>query len=149
MGSCNFREIRQISYPMTDAELIEYITGTFAHIVVASSDGNSFFFYSPDGKVPDKTFPFTTLVTRDDYDAVSNLGRPGVWRLNIGVKKSKFDALFQEGAEHDFTAQDIIMPHPVYGNMAWICVLNPGPITWPTVQEFLAEAYQTAVKKSG
>ena len=33
---------------------------------------------------------------------------------------------------HDFTALDRIMPHPVYGKMYWVCVLNPSDETFRT-----------------
>ncbi len=30
---------------------------------------------------------------------------------------------------YDFSAKDIIMPHPVYAWMGWICMLNPSEQT--------------------
>ena len=40
------------------------------------------------------------------------------------------------------------MPHPVYGRMYWVCVLNPSDETFATkVQPLLAEAYDMAVVK--
>src|SRR3954471_5429001 len=64
--------------------IIQYITDTFAGIQIARSDdgANSFFYYSADGKVREKTLPCAALVTKDDYDTVSNLSRPSVCRLN-------------------------------------------------------------------
>jgi hypothetical protein len=143
---------------MTETSIPQYITGTFPHIQIASANGDSFFYYGPDGKVPEKTFPFATLVTKDEYDTVSNLNRPGVFRLNIGVGKSTYNTLLGElpsapgesgvvNTGHDFTSLDQLMPHPVYGHMAWVCVLNPGENTTETVKQLLAEAYQTAVSK--
>jgi len=137
---------------MDEAALIQYITSTFAHIAIASSDGNSFFYYSPTGEIPERTFPFATLVTKDDYDTVSNLTRPAIYRLNIGVSKSTYVPLLgappaAPGASgivetgHDFAALDQLMPHPIYGHMCWVCVLNPGVATLTTVQKLLAEAY--------
>ena len=143
---------------MNDTELTQYITDTFAGIQIATSDGNSFFYYGPDGKIPERTFPFATLVTKDDYDTVSNLNRPDVCRLNIGLKKETYVALLGEPPKapgdsgvidtgHDFTALDELMPHPIYGHLCWVCVLNPGATTFPTVQTLLAEAYGEAVRK--
>lgn len=73
---------------MNDTALLDYINGHFADIQVVTADDNSFIYYGPEGKVPEKTFPFATLVTNDAYDAVSNLGRPGVYRLNVGVSSA-------------------------------------------------------------
>jgi len=32
------------------------------------------------------------------------------------------------------TALDQLMPHPVYGRMFWVCVLNPSDVTFQKVQ---------------
>jgi len=143
---------------MTDSAVLQYIVETFADIHIATAAGNSFLYYAPDQKVPERTFPFATLVTKDDYDTVSNLSRPGVFRLNIGVSKGAFlshlgsvpPAPGESGAgqmNHDFTVLDKILPHPIYGHLCWLCVLNPGTSTWETVQSLLSEAYATAVRK--
>ena len=50
------------------------------------------------------------------------------------------------GAEHDFTVTDVLMPHPVYGDYGWVCVLNPDR-TWPTVKTPLASAHDFAVRR--
>lgn len=34
---------------------------------------------------------------------------------------------------YDFTALDQIMPHPVYGKMFWVCVLNPSAATFQSL----------------
>jgi hypothetical protein len=136
---------------MDETSIRRYITETFADVDVIDASGASFFFYDPD-----HMFPFATLVTNDDHDQASNLNRPSVFRLNIGVSKQTFQSLFGsgpapsgEGAEggHDFTALDRIMPHPVYGKMYWICVLNPSTETFKRMQTLLAEAYDLAVRK--
>src|SRR4029078_5344547 len=97
-------------------------------------------------------------------DHFSDLNRPSVFRLNIGIGKETFRSLFgkpslpaerdsaENGSEnasgYDFTALDHVMPHPVYGRMYWVCVLNPSNETFETkVQPLLAEAYERAVGK--
>jgi hypothetical protein len=130
----------------------QHIAQTFAGVDVIDGSGGTFFFYDPDHK-----FPFATLTTSDEYDQASNLSRPDVFRLNIGVSKKTFQSLFGTGPTssdaagtkggNDFTALDRIMPHPVYGKMYWVCVLNPSEATFRKVQELLAEAYGMAVRK--
>jgi hypothetical protein len=137
---------------MDETSIREYIARTFAGVDVVDASGGSFFFYDPDHK-----FPFATLVTSDEYDQASNLSRPSVFRLNVGVSKPTFQSLFGSGSAHsdeggaeggyDFTALDCIMPHPVYGKMYWVCVLNPSEETFKRVQELLVEAYDMAVRK--
>ena len=46
----------------------------------------------------------------------------------------------------DFTETNKIMPHPMYGNMYWICVLNPSEETFQALQPYLTEAYHKAVE---
>ncbi len=144
---------------MHEAEISRYITETFAGVdVVVNADQASFFFYNPDSSAPpDHRFPFVTLVTSDAYDEFSDLNRPSVFRLNIGITKQTFRALFGVGqpsaddenpGDYDFTALDQVMPHPVYGRMYWVCVLNPGEETFATqVLPLLAEAYELAASR--
>ena len=133
---------------MSQDEVLDYIRKTFADIQIVESDGNFFISHGPGGKVPEDAFPFATLVTTDVYDKLSSLSRPGVYRLNIGVSRLTFRALFKD-LEHtyDFTALDKLLPHPIYGTMNWLCVLNPGEATWDTAKAYLAEAYGRAVAK--
>jgi hypothetical protein len=139
---------------MDEASIIQYITDTFSGIDTVTVEGNIFFFYDPDHK-----FPFATLMTNDDNDSASNLNRPSVFRLNVGIGKQTYRSLFgsqpfRSGAGgvvdsgYDFTALDQVMPHPVYGSMYWVCVLNPSAATFQAVvRPFLAEAYDLAVRK--
>src|SRR5262249_48538159 len=132
---------------MDELSIREYIVQTFPDVDVVEAPGGSFFFHDPEHK-----FPFATLVTSDEYDQASNLARLSVFRLNIGVRKQTFQSLFSSGlirsdhevseGRYDFTALDCIMPHPVYGKMYWVCVLNPSDATFKTVQVLLAEAYE-------
>jgi hypothetical protein len=128
---------------MDEASINKYITDAFAGVETSSAFGATFFFFDPA-----KMFPFATITATDENDGASNLNRPGVFRLNIGVSKQTFQSLFAHGdAEHDFTALDRLMPHPVYGKMYWICVLNPSEATFQSVKSLLAEAYEMAVRK--
>jgi hypothetical protein len=139
---------------MDEASITRYVTDTFKDVHLAVADGNSFFFYEPDRKMP-----FATLVTKDDYDSVSNLNRPSVFRLNIGISKQTYLSLFHSQPSppgtggvidtgHDFTALDQLMPHPIYGHIFWICVLNPSEATFHTVRPLLAEAHDLAVSRT-
>ena len=149
---------------MNEAQISQYITETFEGVDVVVASGDSFFFYNPDSNVPpDHTFPFVTLVTSDINDQFSNLNRPSVFRLNIGVGKQTFRSLFGEpklppygsmfesdntSSDYDFTTLNQLMPHPVYGRMYWVCILTPSNETFKTkVQPLLVEAHEMAVDK--
>jgi len=140
-------------------EVATYITRTFADVDRVESLDNSFFFYVPEGTLePDRRFPFATLMTNDDNDGASNLSRPDVFRLNIGVKPDTYHSLFGPqprfdtadwASDTDFTVLDRILPHPVYAAMSWVCVLSPRAETFEIVKLLLAKAYELAVRRFG
>ena len=130
---------------MNEAQIIEFITKNYKGVYITTNGGDSFFLYDPEGK-----FPLATLVTSDDdYDQSANLNRPGVFRLNVGVSKEKFREMFgTEETAYDYPALDKIMPHPVYGKMYWVGVLNPSQATFDNqIKPMLDAAYQKDVAK--
>jgi hypothetical protein len=145
---------------MDQAAITSFITTTFAGVdaEVGSEEGgapevawgDSFFIYDPDRTLEGaRRFPFATIVTKDygDFDNASDLDRLGVFRLNIGVSKDRYDSLFAADAEHDFTALDKLIPHPVYGQYHWVCVLNPSETTFEALKPLIREAYDRAVER--
>ena len=135
---------------------------SFAGVDVAEGFGYTFFFYDPGRTTPpEKRFPFATIAKQDnEHDRVSNLNRPGVFRLNIGLSRETYRALLGDppklGASgviataHDFTALDTILPHPHYAPQSWVCVLNPSDSTFESaIRLLLNEAYDLAVKRYG
>ncbi len=132
---------------MNEISIAKYITDTFLGVEIAENLGYTFFFYGADHKLP-----FATIATADnEYDRVSKLDRPSVFRLNIGVSKQTFQTLF--GTEkvdlggYDFAALDKIMPHPDYARQFFVCVLNPSDSTFERVRALLAEAFSLAVRR--
>ena len=133
---------------MDENALRHYLTDTFANVETAENFGYTFFFFGADHMLP-----FATLIASDnEYDRLSNLDRPGVYRLNLGVSRQTFQALF--GAErvdvsaYDYTALDTLMPHPEYAPQFFICVLSPSPATFEKIKLLLAEAYHLAEKRN-
>src|SRR5512135_3312551 len=129
---------------LTEAEVAQYILDTFSGVETTTNFGYTFFFYGSE-----RMLPFTTLASSyNEHERISNLDRPGVYRLNIGVSKPSFQSLFGPGkvdlGNYDFTALDRLMPHPDYYAQSWICVLNPSQATFERVRTFLAEAYELA-----
>ncbi len=144
---------------MNEGSITQYITDTFDGVHPVEAWGDTFFFYNPGRTHPDEIY-FATLKSKDDDgDRASNLDRPSVFRLNIGIGKSTYRSLFGSqpsrpgpgmavNAGHDFATVDRLLPHPVYGRQYWVCVLNPSEATFQTVvQPLLAEAYDLAVSK--
>ncbi|MEV4330965.1 DUF6194 family protein [Streptomyces sp. NPDC049597] len=112
--------------------------------------GDAFFHYAPDGRMAANIQPYGTIVTKDyPDDAASDLDPPGRWRVNIRVTPGTFQQLTGEGPRRlsrprDYAATDSVMPHPVYGALGWISVVNPGERTTDTVVQLLRGAHEAA-----
>ena len=118
---------------------------TVRHTLIVDAGGDLFAIHDPDGTYPQRSRQgWATVVNA--HDSASDLDRPGVDRLNIGLPRARFRALVDPAAEHDLTALDVLLPHPVYAGYHWVCVLNPER-TWPAVRQLLAEAHAFAVRK--
>lgn len=112
--------------------------------------GDAFFYYAPDGRPPANVQPYGTIVTKNypDDDA-SDLEAPDRWRVNIHVGRATFLELTGEeprslSRPRDYAAADRVVPHPVYGGLGWVSVVNPGERTTETVLELLREAHDAA-----
>jgi hypothetical protein len=151
------------SYAMDQEAIIEYIENTFPGVEVQRPDdgpgaGDTFFFYDPERNIdPTRRLPFATIVTKDyeGWDTSSQLNRPGVFRLNIGVGRDTFvkllghppSAASVQAAGYDYAALDRLMAHPTYASQSWVCVLNPNNETFEKVKPLLAEAYAIVEKR--
>jgi hypothetical protein len=130
-----------------EATIADYITSTFQGVETLDNLGYQFFFYGAE-----RYLPIATIATADNPgDRISNLDRPGVFRLNIGVSRPTFQSLFGEGkldvGAYDYTALDTILPHPDYSAQNYVCVLNPSEATFEKVKALLAEAYELAARR--
>lgn len=138
-----------------DAEAVaRHILATLPRVDLETTDDDSFFFAAPEGAPTDHRFPFATLVTSDRYDQASDLDRPGVFRLNIGISGPTYRTLFGSATGdlddpgYDPTTLDRLMPHPVYGRQHWACVLNPGTDMLTAIRPLLEEAYVIAKERA-
>lgn len=116
--------------------------------------GDHFFYYAPDGQVPQNEQPYATMVTKNyPDDTVSDLDAVGRWRLNIHVGRSAFTELTGEDpraatAVQDFTAVDTVLPHPVYRRQGWIAITNPGGETLTKAIQLLQQAHDDAKRRA-
>lgn len=132
---------------MDTATIRQHIVDTHPGTSVLDAGGDLYFVHDPARDLPpERQLPWATIVTSDAHDRASDLDRPGVFRLSIGLPKARFAELWPDGAEHDPTALDVLVPHPVYGPMHWVAVLNPDT-TWPAVRDLLARAHALAERK--
>ena len=108
--------------------IVDHITSSYPETDVVTIPGAWFFSLDPEKHWPN----YATIVTTDEHDMepVSDLARPGVFRLNLGVDKATFERLVGPMAEPDYAAFDTILPHPTYAAQRWISILNPTEATF-------------------
>jgi hypothetical protein len=146
LDQASIREFVAANYPGVDVQIASRENGA-----PEMARGDTFFIHDPDRNLEGaRRFPFATIVTKDygDFDDRSNLNREGVFRMNIGVSKDTYQSLFPNDGEHDFTALDTLLPHPVYGVNHWVSVLNPSEATFARIRPLLDEAYEIAVRRN-
>lgn len=138
-------------------DISDYVTQTFVDLSPTHSWGELSFFFNPGTILPRGTY-FCTLKEKDgDNDTASDLNREAIFRLNFGLPPKEFEHIFGQRPGRpakgkaiegpwNFTELDLLMPHPIYAWMGWVCVLNPGPKTFETAKPLLAMAYDHSVK---
>jgi hypothetical protein len=116
--------------------------------------GDHFFYYAPDGRVPQHDQPYATIVTKNyPGDALRALDHPGRWRLNIHVGTDVFADLTGEkprdrGAPRDYTTTDTVFPHPVYRAQGWVSIINPDARTHQLAIRLLHQAHDDARRRA-
>lgn len=141
-------------------DIIYYVQSTYNGTVIDYNWGDRGIFYNPDNRLPRGIHIMTFKVKDSRKDKVSDLNRTGIYRLNLGISKESFNRLFgptpprpkageTAETEHDYRQLDLITPHPKFGWMAWISVLNPRRATFETLKPLVEESYKLARQKYG
>jgi len=143
---------------MLATEIVTKIENKFAGVMPKSSWGETSLFYNPESLLPNGVY-FCTIKEKDgENDKASNLDREGIYRLSIGISKESYHALFGQKPKrpskgaiidtgHDFTQCNVLMPHPIYGWMSWVQILNPSESTFKDILPLVTEAHANAVNK--
>ncbi|MFJ8857073.1 DUF6194 family protein [Streptomyces sp. NPDC102451] len=144
---------------MTIDEIIDFVQGLDGALALRPvagdgspeiSWGDVFFYYAPDGVVPQATQPFATVVTKNyPGDESSRLERPDTFRVNVAVGKATFGDWTgrtprESSGDDDPGVTDVVIAHPVHGAAAWLAVVNPGPRTDAAVRRLLRHACDLA-----
>ncbi len=137
------------------SEIIAHILKEFEGVAAVETWGETSFFYNPSKLLPRGTY-FCTLKQKDgENDKGSNLNRQKVYRFNFGLPTKSFVKTFGEKPKRpakgqiiegpwDFTALNTLMPHPIYGWMGWVAILNPSEQLFSEIQPLLRLAYEKA-----
>ena len=140
---------------MTPEAIAAWIASRYDDVHPKSSWGEPSFFVNPGQSLPSGAY-FATIKEKDgDNDKASDLDRAEVFRLNFGPGKPAFQTVFGDAPARppkggviegpwDFTALNQLIPHPVYGWMGWMCVLNPSQTTLSEIEPLLIAAYDKA-----
>jgi len=135
---------------MEKEEVVDHVRSLDGVLVLAPTAGSEypeiawgdvFFYYAPDGQVPQNAQPFATIVTKDYPDDTSSR-LAGRWRLNVHVGRDLPDDLGTDPAE-----PDVLVRHPVYGDLGWVAVVTPGPRTAETVLRLVDQAHAEARRR--
>ena len=115
-------------------------------------------FHNPDDSLRRGIY-FCTLKNKDgENDKASHLYRADAFRMNFGISKKTFASIFNtipkrpvkvgviEG-DYDFQVYDILIPHPIYGWMAWVSILNPSRASLKNLKTLIDESYELCIQK--
>eukprot|EP00298_Acanthocystis_sp_HF-20_P004838 c15154_g1_i1.p1 GENE.c15154_g1_i1~~c15154_g1_i1.p1 ORF type:complete len:189 (+),score=-13.83 c15154_g1_i1:45-611(+) len=144
--------------------LIPTLTKRYPGLVKVSAWGETSLFYNPHALLKRGTYCITFKEKDGKNDSSSVLDRKEVeYRMNFKISKPTFLAQFNEpslpsrpakgniitlksGRLYDPTALDILLPHPVYGWMGWVSIINPSEKSIEDILKLglLDESYQHA-----
>lgn len=143
---------------MDPDEVLQYCLSYLEGTILVESWGEKGIFYNPGNTLRRGVYILTVKEKDGANDKASGLDRAGIYRVNIGLRKPTFTRLFGTPPKRppaggivamnfDFTAQDILLPHPVYAWMGWVCILNPSAESFASLKPYINEAYTFAQEK--
>lgn len=133
-------------------EIVDAVSGFEGVLVVIPGEGSgspelawgdAFFYYAPDGVMPERTQPYGTIVTKNyPDDEESRLDEPGRFRVNIHVGRDRAPQIVNDGASS--ADADVFVSHPLYGPAGWVSVVNPAESTSEQAISLLHDAHEAA-----
>jgi hypothetical protein len=143
---------------MNAKQLEQWILDNYQGVIVTNAYRERSFFYNPDGSLPKGIYFATIKESNGPNDKASNLDREGVYRFSIGVGKKQYQQLFGDvpkrsakgeivELDFDFTSMGILMPHPIYAWLGWVCINNPDKNNLELIKHLLDISYQNVLTK--
>ena len=143
---------------ITSDEILQYCLENLPGTVFHSCYGEKCIFYNPANKLKHGIYVLTIKEKDGNNDKSSNLNREGIFRINFGVTKNTFINKFgfiparplkgnTVDMQYDFSTLNMLLPHPVYAWMAWLCILNPDKNSFDNIKQFINESYEYAKEK--
>ncbi len=143
---------------MTSNEISDFVLSSFSGLKVVDAWGEKSFFYNPYNLLKRGVY-FCTVKEKDGAnDKASELERDNIFRVNFGLSKKTFLKIFPilpkrstKGntidGPYDFRTLDVLTPHPIYGWMTWVSILNPSHYSFEMLKELINESYEIACDK--
>lgn len=143
---------------MNAKQLEHWILDNYQGVIVTDAYRERSFFYNPDCSLP-KGIYFATIKESDGpNDKASNLDRDEIYRLSVGVGKKQYHQLFGDvpkrpakgeivELDFDFSTTGMIMPHPIYAWLGWVCINNPEIENLDLLKYLLDISYQNVLTK--
>jgi aminoglycoside phosphotransferase (APT) family kinase protein len=143
---------------MTIEFILCYLLKNYSGLKVIDTWGEKSLFYNPDNLLKRGIY-FCTLKNKDGAnDKASHLHRADVFRVNFGISKNTFISIFRTipkrpvkggviDGDYDFQNIDILTPHPIYGWMSWVSILNPSQYSFENLIPLLDESYRICTEK--
>lgn len=138
--------------------VLNYLSEQYSGLRIIDAWGEISLFYNPNDLLKRGIY-FCTLKNKDgEHDKASYLNRADVFRMNFGVSKKTFVNIFKVvpkrpvkggviDGNYDFQSLDILTPHPVYGWMSWVSILNPSNQSIEDMKYLVNESYQLVIEK--
>lgn len=98
----------------------------------------------------DHLLPFVTIAHSDqEGDNVSQLYRPGVFRVNIGISSETYKMLIGDSSNDviDYATLNTFLPHPHYSQYNFICILNPINDQLERTKKLIIQSHSIATEK--
>ena len=109
--------------------------------------GDVFFYVAPDGEVPAGQ-PFATITTKHyPGEPDAGLDHPGSFRVNIAAGRRGRSRVADADDEAGPATPDRVVPHPTYGELGWVAVVDPGERTRAQVLALLQAAHAAALAR--
>lgn len=143
---------------MNADDVISYCLRQLEDVVLRQSWGERGIFYNPSERLKRGVYVLTVKEKDGENDRGSMLDREDIFRVNVGLRKETFIRHFGSvpkrpaagqivDLDFDFAALDVVMPHPIYAWMGWVCVLNPSQKTFLEFETMILESYEYAKEK--
>lgn len=80
--------------PIRIDDIVAHVRAVHEGVNDGTNWGERGLFYNPGGRLPKGTYILTFKEKDSENDRASRVDRPGVYRLNLGLSKPTFTALF-------------------------------------------------------